>query len=141
MKKEKIRAFAYDKLTEDEYTILRNLRRRNKSISNPSKYKIIITSEKKDYDNLMEYAEHPEHGERIATFYFNNPDQLDLICKAYEGLFYQLFRLYETKRIGYGIIDGSIFEDLSDEKCCRVCSSCFSRKDIGGDEWGCIKIQ
>ena len=43
MKKEKSVEFAYDKLTENEYTILRNLKRRNKSISNKSKYKIIIT--------------------------------------------------------------------------------------------------
>ena len=40
MKKEKSVEFAYDKLTENEYTILRYLKRRNKSISNKSKYKI-----------------------------------------------------------------------------------------------------
>ena len=140
MKKEKSVEFAYDKLTENEYTILRNLKRRNKSISNRSKYKIIITSEKADYDNLMEYAEYPERGIRIGTFYFRNPDQLELILKAYEGLFYQLFCVDETERIGYGVFDASVFEDWLDEKCCRVCGCCFLRKDVDGDEWGCMKM-
>lgn len=139
MKKEIISGFICDNLTDDEFETLRKLKRRNRSIRNPSRYKIIITSEKADYDNLMEYAEYPERGERIGTFYFNNPDQLDLICKAFEGLFYQLFRVDETERMGYGVFEDAVFEDWWNEECCQVCKFCFLRKNINADVWGCRK--
>lgn len=137
MKKEIISGFVCDNLKDDEFVTLLKLKRRNRSIRNPSKYKIDITSEKADYDNLMEYAEYPERGERIGTFYFNNPDQLDLICKAFEGLFYQLFRVDKTERMGYGVFDDAVFEDWWNEECCHVCKYCFLRKNINADVWGC----
>lgn len=120
-----------DNLTEKEYEKLRKMKRKKKY----TQYKIIITSDRCDYDNLSELANNPELGKRVGTFYFSYPDELELICKAFEGLFYQLFKFNETERMGGGVVDDFIFEYWWDEDCCKVCKCCFLRgsvKEING---------
>ena len=112
-----------DNLTDEEYELLRKMKRKHVA----DKYKIIITCERKDYDDLMHYGNHPEEGTSVGTFYFHNPDQLDLIVKAFEGLFYQMFVIGETERFGGGIVDDLIYEDWWNEGCCQVCECCFLR--------------
>ena len=72
-------------------------------------------------------ADNPALGKRVGTFYFSNPNELELILKAFEGLFYQLFKINETERMGSGVMDDLVFEDWWDEECCTVCECCFLR--------------
>lgn len=116
-----------DNLSDTEYARLRELKRQQKTKTNPSKFKIIITQDRRDYDNLSELMNYPERGSRVGTFYFTNPDDLDLILKAFEGLFYQLFAVGETERFGGGVVDYSIYEDWWDTECIGVCENCFLR--------------
>ena len=95
-----------------------------------SQNKIIITSDRCDYDNLSELMNYPELGKRVGTFYFSYPNELELILKAFEGLFYQLFKIDETKRMGSGVMDDLVFEDWWDEECCEVCECCFLRGSV-----------
>lgn len=126
-----------DNLTDSEYVSLRKMKRQRKTRCNPSQYKIIITQDRCDYDNLSELADHPEKGCRVGTFYFSTPNQLDLILKAFEGLFYQMFQIAESNRFGGGIVDDSIYEEWWDEECCCVCESCFLRGEMTqiDDKW------
>ena len=112
-----------DNLTDKEYEDLRKMKRRRKF----SQYKIIITSDRCDYDDLSELMNYPELGKRVGTFYFNYPEELELILKAFEGLFYQLFKINETERMGGGVMDDLVFEDWWDEECGKVCEYCFPR--------------
>ena len=128
---EKFSGLLFDNLTDKEYEDLRKMKRRRKI----SQYKIIITSDRCDYDNLSELANDPSLGKRVGTFYFSNPNELELILKAFEGLFYQLFKINETKRMGSGVMDDLVFEDWWDEECCTVCECCFLRgstKEVDG---------
>lgn len=100
-----------DNLTDEEYITLRKLLRRKTN----DKYKVIITGDRCDYDNLSELAEYPERGTRIGTFYFSNKMELDLILAAFEGLFYQFFRIGVPERIGGGVVDDLIFENMEEE--------------------------
>lgn len=118
-----------DNLTDEECKLLRKMKRKHVA----DKYKIIITCERKDYDDLMHYGNYPEDGTPVGTFYFYNPDQLDLIVKAFEGLFYQVFTIGETERFGGGIVDDLIYEDWWNKECCQVCECCFLR---GGTKIG-----
>ena len=119
----KFSGLLFDNLTDKEYEDLRKMKRRRKI----SQYKIIITSDRCDYDNLSELADDPSLGKRVGTFYFNYPGELELILKAFEGLFYQLFKINETERMGSGVVDDLVFEDWWDEECCTVCGCCFLR--------------
>lgn len=119
----KFSGLLFDDLTDTEYEDLRKMKRRRKI----SQYKIIITSDRCDYDNLSELADDPSLGKRVGTFYFSNPNELELILKAFEGLFYQLFKINETERMGSGVVDDLVFEDWWDEECCTVCGCCFLR--------------
>ena len=113
----------FDNLTDNEYEQLRKMKRKKKN----SQYKIIITSDRCDYDDLSELMNYPELGKRVGTFYFSYPDELELILKAFEGLFYQLFKINETERMGGGVMDYSVFDDWWGEDCCEVCECCFLR--------------
>ena len=127
----KFSGLLFDNLTDTEYANLRKMKRRRKI----SQYKIIITSDRCDYDNLSELADDPSLGKRVGTFYFNYPGELELILKAFEGLFYQLFKINETERMGSGVMDDLVFEDWWDEECCTVCECCFLRgstKEVDG---------
>ena len=127
----KFSGLLFDDLTDKEYANLRKMKRRRKI----SQYKIIITSDRCDYDNLSELADDPSLGKRVGTFYFNYPEELELILKAFEGLFYQLFKINETERMGSGVMDDLVFEDWWDEECCTVCECCFLRgstKEVDG---------
>ena len=68
-----------DNLTNEEYIRLRKMKRR-KELDN---YKIVITSDRRSYDDLTELANYPERWKRVGTFYFRNPDELNLIVKAF----------------------------------------------------------
>ena len=127
----KFSGLMFDNLTDTEYTNLRKMKRKRKI----SQYKIIITSDRCDYDNLSELADDPSLGKRVGIFYFSNPNELELILKAFEGLFYQLFKINETERMGSGVMDDLVFEDWWDEECCTVCECCFLRgstKEVDG---------
>lgn len=132
--------FICDNFTDEEYVTLRKLKRRKRTKSNPSLYKIVITADRWDYDDLSELADHPEKGFRVGTFYFYNPNQLDLIVKAFEGSFYQLFLVDETERVDGGVLEDSVFEYYWwDKECCGVCECCFLRKDAVDGKWACRK--
>lgn len=92
----KFSGLLFNNLTDTEYTKLRKMKRKRKH----SRYKIVITSDRCDYDDLSELMNYPELGKRVGTFYFNYPEELELILKAFEGLFYQLFKINETERMG-----------------------------------------
>ena len=64
----KFSGILFDNLTDKEYEDLRKMKRRKKC----SQYKIIITSDRCDYDNLSELADNPALGKRVGTFYFYN---------------------------------------------------------------------
>ena len=49
----------------------------------------------------------------IATFYFAYPHELVVLVKAFEGLFYQLFAVDSDIRIGSGVLDDNVFDDIS----------------------------
>ena len=119
----KFAGLIFDNLTDNEYEQLRKMKRKKKN----SQYKIIITSDRCDYDDLSELSNYPELGKRVGTFYFSYPGKLELILKAFEGLFYQLFKINETERMGGGVVDDLVFEDWWDEECCEVCECCFLR--------------
>ena len=119
----KFSGILFDNLTDKEYEDLRKMKRRRKF----SQYKIIITSDRCDYDNLSELADNPALGKRVGTFYFSNPNELELILKAFEGLFYQSFKIGTTDRMGGGVVDDLVYEDWWDEECCEVCECCFLR--------------
>lgn len=55
------------------------------------RFKIIITGDREDYDDLSELAEHPERGVYLDTQYFDCPEQAEKICNTYEGYFYRLY--------------------------------------------------
>lgn len=103
------------------------------------RYKVIITGDRKDYDNLSELVDHPEKGVFMDCLYLDNPDELEPIVAVYEGLFYQLFdtKESETERMGGGVVDNSIWEDWWDKDCCGVCQFCFLRKE-SRTGWECI---
>lgn len=127
----KFAGLIFDNLTDNEYEQLRKMKRKKKN----SQYKIIITSDRCDYNDLSELSNYPELGKRVGTFYFNYPEELELILKAFEGLFYQLFKINETERMGGGVMDDLVFEDWWDEECCEVCEGCFLRsstKEVDG---------
>jgi hypothetical protein len=84
----------------------------------PYKYRIVITSEREDYDDLSQYADNPESGFIEAIHWFDYLWQIEgLLCK-YEGLFYILsvvennnaeLNLISSRAknvIGYGVIEG-----------------------------------
>ena len=119
----KFSGLLFDNLTDKEYEDLRKMKRRRKI----SQYKIIITSDRCDYDDLSELMNYPELGKRVGTFYFSYPDELELILKAFEGLFYQLFKIGTTDRMGGGVVDDLVYEDWWDEECGKVCEYCFLR--------------
>ena len=119
----KFSGLLFNNLTDKEYEDLRKMKRRRKF----SQYKIIVTSDRCDYDDLSELMNYPELGKRVGTFYFNYPEELELILKAFEGLFYQLFKINETERMGGGVMDDLVFEDWLDEECGKVCEYCFLR--------------
>lgn len=119
----KFSGLLFNNLTDKEYEDLRKMKRRRKF----SQYKIIITSDRCDYDDLSELMNYPELGKRVGTFYFNYPEELELILKAFEGLFYQLFKINETDRMGGGVVDDLVYEDWWDEECGKVCEYCFLR--------------
>ena len=130
----KFAGLIFDNLTDNEYEQLRKMKRKRKN----SQYKIIITSDRCDYDNLSELADDPSLGKRVGTFYFNYPGELELILKAFEGLFYQLFKINETERMGSGVMDDLVFEDWRDEECCTICGCCFLRgstKELDGKSY------
>ena len=119
----KFSGLLFNNLTDKEYEDLRKMKRRRKF----SQYKIIITSDRCDYDDLSELMNYPELGKRVGTFYFSNPNELELILKAFEGLFYQLFKIDTICRMGGGVVDDLVYEDWWDEECCEVCECCFLR--------------
>ena len=119
----KFAGLIFDNLTNDEYEKLRKMK--HKKVN--SQYRIIITGDRCDYDDLCELSNCPELGKRVGTFYFTYPKELELILKAFEGLFYQLFKIDKTERMGGGIVDNLIFEDWWNEECCLVCECCFLR--------------
>ena len=119
----KFSGLLFDNLTDTEYANLRKMKRKRRH----SEYKIVITSDRCDYDDLSELMNHPELGKRVGTFYFNYPGELELILKAFEGLFYQLFKISETYCMGGGVVDDLVFEHWWDEECCTVCGCCFLR--------------
>lgn len=132
--------FIEDNISTEEYKELIKLKRRRKTNLNPSLYKIIVTADRCDYDNLSELADHPEKGKRIGTFYFSNPNQLDLIVKAFEGLFYQLFLVDGIERVDGGVLEDSVFEYYWwDKECCGVCEQCFLRNKVVNGNWTCRK--
>ena len=116
----KFSGLLFDDLTDTEYTNLRKMKRKRKH----SKYKIVITSDRCDYDDLSELM--------------NYPEELELILKAFEGLFYQLFKINEMERMGGGVMDDLVFEDWWDEECCEVCECFFLRgstKELDGKSY------
>ena len=130
----KFSGLLFNDLTDEEYANLRKMKRKRKY----SRYKIIITSDRCDYDDLSELMNYPELGKRVGTFYFNYPRELELILKAFEGLFYQLFKINGTERMGGGVMDDLVFEDWWDEECCEVCECCFLRgstKELDGKSY------
>ena len=131
----KFAGLIFDNLTDNEYEQLRKMKCKKKN----SQYKIIITSDRCDYDDLSELMNYPELGKRVGTFYFNYPEELELILKAFEGLFYQLFKINETERMGGGVMDDLVFEDwweLPDaqfEPIVDWVSRCLTENDIEFD--------
>lgn len=132
--KKKFGKIIFEDLTDEEYVKLQKMRRKRKK----TQYKIIITSDRRDYDDLSELMNNPELGSRVGTFYFNRPEELELILKAFEGLFYQLFKIDEAERMGGGVMDYQVFDDWWNEECCKVCENCFLRVNEG-DYFGCMK--
>lgn len=124
-----------DNLTNEEYIKLRKMKRR-KELDN---YKIVITSDRRSYDDLTELANYPERGKRVGTFYFRNPDELDLIVKAFEGLFYQLFKIDATERFDGGVLDSYVYEGWLDIECPKVCEFCFLRNKVVDEKWTCMR--
>lgn len=124
-----------DNLTDDEYITLRKLKRKSRTAG----YKIVITSDRCDYDDIHELANYPERGRRVGTFYFSKPDELDLIVKAFEGLFYQLFKTGETERFDGGVLDSYVYEGWWDIECPRVCEFCFLRNKVVNEKWTCMR--
>ena len=128
----KFSGLLFNNLTDTEYTNLRKMKRKRKY----SRYKIIITSDRRDYDDLSELMNYPELGKRVGTFYFNYPEELELILKAFEGLFYQLFKINETERMGGGVMDDLVFEDwwelpnVQFEPIADWVSRCLTKNDI-----------
>lgn len=129
-----------DNLSDEEYIKLRKMKRRKER----DIYKIIITSDRCSYGDLTELANHPERGKRVGTFYFRNPDELDLIVKAFEGLFYIVFKIKRLSELalmlrknGSGIVDSLIYEDWLDKGCCKICDLCFLRGEAINGNWTC----
>lgn len=106
-----------------------------------TEYKIIITVDRRDYDNLSELMNNPELGKRIGTFYFNKPDELELILKAFEGLFYQMLIFETFDKMGGEVMDYMVFEDWWHDECCKVCELCFLRIKDGNYYYECMKKQ
>ncbi len=127
----------FDNISDENFVKLRKMQRRRKTKQYPSIYKIIITCDRCDYDNLSELANNPEKGKRVGTFYFSNPDDLEMILAAFEGLFYQLFKIGEEKRMGSGVVDDLIWEDWWDIECPCVCEKCFLRNETVGNQYTC----
>lgn len=123
-----------DNITDAEYKILRKMKHRKIY----GKYKIVITSDRCDYDDIHELANYPERGKRVGTFYFSKPDELDLVVKAFEGLFYQLFKIGETERFDGGVLDSYVYEGWLDIECPQVCEFCFLRNKLIDENWTCI---
>ena len=116
-------------LSDDEYNLLQE---RTREMIDVDEYKIVITSGRSDCNNLSDST---------AIFYFYKPHVLDLILKAFEGRFYQLYRIGEKEPFGEGVVDNLIYNNWSDLKCPSICQFCFLRKDILGDRWGCKKFK
>ena len=76
-------------------------------------HRIVITGDRCDYDDLSELANYPEHGKMIGIFYFAYPHELGVLVKAFEGLFYQLFAVDSDIRIGSGVLDDNVFDDIN----------------------------
>ena len=99
-----------DGLSESEITMLRRMKEKKTNL--PS-YRIVITGDRCDYDDLSELANHPERGKMIGIFHFAYPHELIVLVKAFEGLFYQLFAVDSDIRIGSGVLDDSVFDDVN----------------------------
>ena len=117
--------YEFDELSDDQYIQLKKLKSRRNTKSNPSQYKIVITGDRCDYDNLSELMNHPERGGRVGTFYFRTPDQMEQILDAFEGLFFRLFRLPDMEYLDGGVLDELIYENWATNKCCHDCEFCF----------------
>lgn len=84
------------------------------------KYMIIITEE--DENNLPEemqgqelayFADNPWQGRIVGVYWGDTAEEL-LDASSAEGLFYQLYRAKDFKRLGYGICDlDSLKDDMS----------------------------
>lgn len=99
-----------DGLSESETTMLHRMEEKKTSL--PS-YRIVITGDRCDYDDLSELANYPERGKMIGIFYFAYPHELGVLVKSFEGLFYQLFAVDSDIRIGSGVLDDNVFDDIS----------------------------
>lgn len=102
--------FLNDGLSKNEIKMIHRMEKK----TSLSSYRIVITGDRCDYDDLSELANYPERGKMIGTFYLVCPHQLSVILKAFEGLFYQLFAVNSDIRIGSGVLDDSVFDDISE---------------------------
>lgn len=61
---------------------------------------------------LHELAKSPQIGKKITALYFSSKEQLEMILKAYEGLYYQLFYVDSTDVRGFGVLSKQIFDEI-----------------------------
>ena len=94
------------------------------------RFKMVITGDRKDYDDLSELAEHPERGVYLDTQYFDYPDQAVRICDTYEGYFYRLYsgdELIDSGTVDVDFVFDAVREATKHDSCCKVCKFCFFR--------------
>lgn len=85
----------------------------NTTIEKSDGFVIIVTCENELYDSgkvtLDYFSENPWEGMLVAVLYIESAN--DLPMDEYEGLFYQLYRVSDGKRIGYGTINFESIEE------------------------------
>ena len=96
-------------------------------------YRLVITQEWEDYDDLSFYAENPEEGIVVADLIIKGVSDLEKANEEYEGLFYQIFKKGEDERFDSGVFawnpvcDGIVCEGI---ECNGNCNECFYYEEL-----------
>ena len=94
------------------------------------RFKIVITGDRKDFDDLSELANHPERGVYVDTQFFNYPDEAEAICDIYEGYFYLLYdkdTLIDSGVVSVDFIYDAV-QNTANYECGGVCELFFFRR-------------
>lgn len=105
-RREELIKLGWDKECVDKYVI---------ESRKKGRFKIVITGDRKDYDDLSELMYNPELGVEIDEICFDTLSQLEEIIEVYEGLFYVLSDNESLEVIGKGILDpAALFDELQE---------------------------